>query len=128
VEQNERILILGTGLTMVDYVLSLILAGHEGPIVALSRRGLLPHAHRSIQPLPIDQADVPFGTDMTELMRWLRKLINGHVEHGGDWRSVVDGNQAFQSVNLAVLVDLSAAQVPRTCTRMVGRASTSNGA
>jgi uncharacterized NAD(P)/FAD-binding protein YdhS len=95
VSEDARILILGTGLTMVDYVLSLILAGHKGAIVALSRRGLLPHAHRSIEPLPIDQADVPFGTDITELIRWLRKLINEHLERGGDWRSVVDGIRPF---------------------------------
>jgi uncharacterized NAD(P)/FAD-binding protein YdhS len=95
VGEDARILILGTGLTMVDYVLSLILAGHKGPIVALSRRGLLPHGHRSVQPLPIDQANVPFGADMTELIRWLRKLINDHVAQGGDWRSVVDGVRPF---------------------------------
>jgi hypothetical protein len=41
VDEDARILILGTGLTMVDYVLSLILAGRKGPIVALSRGGLL---------------------------------------------------------------------------------------
>jgi len=95
VDEDARILILGTGLTMVDYVLSLVLAGHKGPIVALSRRGLLPHAHRSVQPLPIDQADVPFGADMTELLRWLRKLVNDHVAEGDDWRSVVDGIRPF---------------------------------
>jgi uncharacterized NAD(P)/FAD-binding protein YdhS len=92
---DARILILGTGLTMIDYVLSLILGGHKGPIVALSRRGLLPRAHRSVQPIPIDKADVPFGTDITKLIRWLRKLINDHLEQGGDWRSVVDGIRPF---------------------------------
>jgi uncharacterized NAD(P)/FAD-binding protein YdhS len=95
VDEAARILILGTGLTMIDYVLSLILAGHKGPIIALSRRGLLPRAHRSAQPLSIDQANVPFGADMTELFRWLRKMINDHLEQGGDWRSVVDGIRPF---------------------------------
>jgi uncharacterized NAD(P)/FAD-binding protein YdhS len=95
VDEDAKILILGTGLTMVDYVLSLVLAGHKGPIVALSRRGLLPRAHRSVPPLSIDQANVPFGADMTELIRWLRKLINDHREQGGDWRSVVDGIRPY---------------------------------
>lgn len=95
VERNARILILGTGLTMVDYVLSLVLEGHKGPIVALSRRGLLPRAHRRVQPLAIDQVDVPFGTDMTGLLRWLRKRVDEHTAEGGDWRSVVDGIRPF---------------------------------
>ena len=95
VTDDARVLILGTGLTMVDYVLSLILAGHQGPIFALSRHGLLPQAHRLVQPLPIDQADVPFGTSMTGLLRWLRKLSDAHMAEGGDWRSVVDGIRPF---------------------------------
>jgi len=93
--EDARVLILGTGLTMVDYALSLILTGHKGPIFALSRHGLLPQAHRLVQPLLIDQANVPFGTSMSGLLRWLRKLICEHTGQGGDWRSVVDGIRPF---------------------------------
>jgi uncharacterized NAD(P)/FAD-binding protein YdhS len=88
VTSDHRILIVGTGLTMVDYVLSLTFRGHGGPIFAISRRGLLPRGHRRVQPLSIESADVPFGKGMTELMRWLRRLTH---EQGGDWRSVLDG-------------------------------------
>jgi uncharacterized NAD(P)/FAD-binding protein YdhS len=88
VARDHRILIVGTGLTMVDYVLSLALNGHTGPIFAISRRGLLPRGHRRVEPLSIESADVPFGEGMTELMRWLRRLVRAQ---GGDWRSVVDG-------------------------------------
>jgi uncharacterized NAD(P)/FAD-binding protein YdhS len=41
IDPDATILILGTGLTMVDYVQSVIQDGHRGPIVAMSRRGLL---------------------------------------------------------------------------------------
>jgi uncharacterized NAD(P)/FAD-binding protein YdhS len=95
VTETAKILIVGTGLTMIDYVLSLVLAGHKGPIFALSRHGLLPRAHRSVQPLSIDRRDVPFGADISRLCGWLRKVIDEHTAQGGDWRSVIDGIRPF---------------------------------
>jgi uncharacterized NAD(P)/FAD-binding protein YdhS len=95
VGQESHVLILGTGLTMVDYVVSLILGGHKGPITALSRHGLLPHAHRRVEPFPIDRTDVPFGADVVGLVRWLRNVITVHARQGGDWRSVIDGIRPF---------------------------------
>ena len=41
---------IGTGLTMVDTVLTLDSAGFRGRIVALSRRGLLPQVHAASEP------------------------------------------------------------------------------
>jgi uncharacterized NAD(P)/FAD-binding protein YdhS len=92
---DASILILGSGLTMVDYVLSLVLAGHRGPIVAISRRGLLPNAHRRSEPFHIDAADVPFGAGLADLLRWCRKLVRSHAARGGDWRDVIDGLRPF---------------------------------
>ncbi len=95
VEPDSRMLLLGTGLTMVDYVLSLSRAGHNGPVLAMSRRGLLPRAHRDVEPLPIDRTDVPFGKGTPDLLRWLRNRIEEHARQGGDWRSVLDGIRPF---------------------------------
>lgn len=50
--QSDTVVVLGTGLTMVDAVLALDVAGAGGRIVALSRRGLLPHRHRDEAPPP----------------------------------------------------------------------------
>lgn len=91
VHQDAAILIRGTGLTMVDYVISLRANNHKGPIYAMSRRGLLPLAHRPVSGLRLEAADVPFGASIVELWRWFRRLAQDTVERGGDWRSAVDG-------------------------------------
>lgn len=71
IDPDATLLILGTGLTMVDCVQSIIHDGHRGPIVAMSRRGLLTKPHRRVDPVRIEEADVPFGTSITVLLRWL---------------------------------------------------------
>ncbi len=66
------VLVLGTGLTTIDTVLSLIAAGHRGRIVALSRRGLLPRTHAPHEPAPVERSELPSG-DLVALWRWVRR-------------------------------------------------------
>jgi uncharacterized NAD(P)/FAD-binding protein YdhS len=89
--RDAALLILGTGLTMVDTALALQEQGHRGRIVALSRRGLPPHAHRAVEPMRIDADAAPFDQDILTQLRWLRGLAREREAKGGDWRSVVDG-------------------------------------
>lgn len=89
------ILILGTGLSMADYVLSLLQQGYAKPIYALSRRGLLPQEHRDVPPLQISKEDVPFGVGAKALLHWFRRVLAQHLHGGGDWRSVVDGIRPY---------------------------------
>jgi len=84
------VLILGTGLGMVDEVLNLIDVGHAGRIVALSRRGQAPQAHRSRGRMRLDPADVPFGTSLSWLMRWLRAEAEAEMRAGVHWGDLVD--------------------------------------
>ena len=95
IDKDATILILGTGLTAIDYVLTLLADGHRGPIVAMSRRGLMARAHRRVDAARIEQADVPFGASASHLLHWFRERVDAHVAQGGDWRSVVDGIRPF---------------------------------
>jgi uncharacterized NAD(P)/FAD-binding protein YdhS len=88
---DSTILILGTGLTMVDAAIALSESGHRGPIVALSRRGLLPQAHRRVDVAPIAQAELPSPATLAPFVHWLRARARDEMQGGGDWRSVVDG-------------------------------------
>lgn len=87
---GRPVLILGTGLGMVDQWLTLA-ARPPGPIVALSRHGLVPAAHRPVPPLALDAADVPFGAAMRDLSRWFRRL----AADAPDWRSAVDSLRPY---------------------------------
>ena len=88
---ETTILILGTGLTMVDVALALREQGHAGPIVAVSRRGVLPQAHRRVDPRLISADERPSGAALAKFCHWLRRLARERQAEGGDWRSVVDG-------------------------------------
>lgn len=46
-DPQQPLLVIGTGLTMVDISLQLAEQGHQGAILAVSRRGLAPQAHRA---------------------------------------------------------------------------------
>jgi len=77
-------LLIGTGLTMVDLVLSLDAAGHHGRIVALSRRGQVPRSHGDYEPAPVEGDEVPHGR-VGAIWRWLRRRS---ADRG--WRAAVD--------------------------------------
>jgi uncharacterized NAD(P)/FAD-binding protein YdhS len=88
---DSTIMILGTGLTMVDAAISLSESGHRGPIVAVSRRGLLPHAHRRVETAPIQETELPTPAKLGAFLHWLRARVRDEMRNGGDWRSVIDG-------------------------------------
>jgi uncharacterized NAD(P)/FAD-binding protein YdhS len=95
IDPDATVLILGTGLSMVDAWLSLEARGHRGQIVALSRRGLLPSPHKAGKPIRLDAADIPLGTELSYFVRWFRDLVRATEARGGDWRDVVDGMRPF---------------------------------
>lgn len=81
IPRNARILIVGTGLTMVDVILTLRTQGHQGPIHARSRHGLVSHIHGPTRPLPIEMES---GRHLS------RRIVDAIRDHGDDWRSAVD--------------------------------------
>ena len=97
-------MVLGSGLSMVDAWLTLAGRRHQGPIIVVSRHGLLPRKHKPVDPLSLDAADIPFGTSLTPFVGWFRELVAETVAKGGDWRSAVDGLRPFNQKDMAELV------------------------
>jgi len=89
VEGGGTALLVGTGLTMVDLVLSLEAAGHRGKIIALSRRGLIPRSHADFDAAPVERQELPEG-DLLGLWSWLRRRC-GEV----GWRAAIDSLRPY---------------------------------
>jgi uncharacterized NAD(P)/FAD-binding protein YdhS len=83
------VLLIGTGLTMVDVALSLRESGHDGPIHAVSRHGRLYQHHKPYAQQPLQEIDDKFRTPLAAL-RWVRSTIQQMESAGGDWRAVID--------------------------------------
>jgi uncharacterized NAD(P)/FAD-binding protein YdhS len=89
---DDPVVLIGTGLTMVDLALELAGSGHRGPIYAISRRGLLPRPHRSpAKPShPTPPADLDHWPPTTRgMLRRLRKTIDEQAKSGVNWREVI---------------------------------------
>ena len=78
------VLILGTSLTMVDVALSLAAAGHQGRILALSRRGKIPLRNNGDADSTVEWSELP-KPRIRAIAQWLRRRSS---EFG--WRSAVD--------------------------------------
>lgn len=93
VRAGESVLMLGTGLTMMDIALDLASRGVRLPLFAVSRHGLLPRAHCTGLP-PAGPDALPTGLDgpprsVARYARLVRLHAEARAEGGGDWRDVV---------------------------------------
>lgn len=89
-DPHATVLIIGSGLTMVDAVVSLERAGHRGPIEVFSRHGLLPHVRR--QPPSWDDflgAD-PALRSPRQLVREVRRQCRIALDQDVDWQAPLD--------------------------------------
>jgi uncharacterized NAD(P)/FAD-binding protein YdhS len=115
---DEPVLLVGTGLTAVDVALALRDLGHRAPVLAVSRRGLLPRTQAAVQPplilpsaaappLPSYGVLLPVDAGARWNVRRLTRAIRSEAERlaaaGGDWHTLFE---ALRPVTPALWSDL----------------------
>ncbi len=93
--RQPQILILGTGLTMVDACMSLFIRGFKGQVHALSKSGHLPEAHRHQDKSYFLKLPTPLPKTARALFRWIRELIKNGYLAGYDWRPLFDALRPY---------------------------------
>ena len=104
------VVLLGTGLSMVDVALRLHRLKPNLRMIAISRRGLLPRVHLAEGPTPADAA-LPADASPLRLLGHLKRSARGR-----DWRAV-----GSRPRHLAGLVACGTAALSAACPALVGR-------
>src|SRR5262249_43853251 len=99
IPRDADVLFVGTGLTMVDQVLTLDRAGHKGVLTAVSRHGLLPAAQPLSPPVPVEIDIPPIDGGLLPLYRATVRAAREAKAAGRDWRGIFEAlrpqNQAI---------------------------------
>lgn len=88
VKPSDDVMIIGTGLTMVDHVVSLAKLGHKGNVYCLSRNGYLPLEHTFIQDTVVAITD-----DVKDIHRLVKEIKHKVAEASSKkirWQNVMD--------------------------------------
>lgn len=88
--RDERVLLVGSGLTTLDWLAALRQRGHRGSIQVISRRGLMPQLHRPAPPHALGFDPLALPARVSVLLKAVRAEIARAEAAGGDWRGVID--------------------------------------
>ncbi len=90
-EINDSVLLIGTGLTMIDKAVELNHKKHSGKIYALSRHGLIPQTHDlNSGSINADFKKVLEEKTLKQIVKSIRAEIKQVLIEGGDWRAYID--------------------------------------
>ncbi|MGA0531850.1 FAD/NAD(P)-binding protein [Hansschlegelia sp. KR7-227] len=115
VAPDARVLIVGSGLTMADIVASLDARGHRGPIIAVSRRGLLSRGHPAQPGEEYGSLSEPPSRSALDLSRRIRRTIADAAAEGLSWHYVLD---AARTQGPAIWANLPEAERARLVRRL----------
>jgi len=102
---EEEVCIVGSGLSMVDTMLSLAADGHRGVVHALSRHAWLPMPHAATPAAAFD-VEALLRMSLRQRLRRLRELARQVQAQGQPWQAVMErlrphGQALWQSLSVA---------------------------
>jgi len=113
VSLEAPVLLIGTGLTMMDVALELAHRGLSSVQYAISRRGLMPQVHRQLPAMPVNPPPAGLLQGPPKARRYLR-LVRAYVteleSRGADWRDAIG---ALRSITPALWQALNPAEKQR---------------
>jgi uncharacterized NAD(P)/FAD-binding protein YdhS len=89
IAHDDALLLIGTGLSSIDMLISLERNDHAGPIIAVSRRGLWPLPHTPAPAWP-DFLPTPAPTRLCAVLDLVRAEIAKAAAAGVPWASVIN--------------------------------------
>jgi uncharacterized NAD(P)/FAD-binding protein YdhS len=90
INADDSVLIIGTGLSMVDVTMQLNQLGHQGEINGISTRGLLPAVHKLGATYPTFAEELKGKERVTDMLKIVRHHAEKACRTGSDWRAVID--------------------------------------
>jgi uncharacterized NAD(P)/FAD-binding protein YdhS len=106
IRPDDRLLVVGNGLTAADVVASLARTGHRGAITSISRRGLRSRGHAPVPQDPFGAFETAPAHSATDLLRSVRHAIAQAEQSGLTWHAVIDqvrghGHVIWQNLPIA---------------------------
>ena len=106
VRPHDRVLVIGNGLTAADVIASLARNGHDGPVTAISRRGLRSRGHAAVPQEAFGDFISEPALSAVALLRHIRQTIRQAAEGGQSWHAVIDqvrgqGHDLWRSLPVA---------------------------
>ena len=89
-QPEQDVLIIGSGLTMVDIVCMLKQQGHQGRIHSVSTHGFVPQVHEFGLPYPDFISAIEDKKDVLGIYKVFRKELQKAKAQGINWRAVID--------------------------------------
>jgi uncharacterized NAD(P)/FAD-binding protein YdhS len=87
IDHEKPVFIVGSGLTMVDTVISLVDQGYKNKIIVVSKHGVIPMAHPVLR-VAVPHPDKAPASDIHEIYSQLKSRIRSAIDHT-EWHEPV---------------------------------------